>query len=507
MNNLTEPLISNYIKITHKKIDNLINIIQPIANLSISQLNHLVLSIRTKIRKFEWDHNGNIFNHLASQWLIQNLPVYSKISSFEAFSKSLAFYKPFNITPETYERYLINFYKIALSVWIQLKEPSLDDVQLAVLEIVAKAINLNMKLERETFAQALYDILLVLINKKTEIITEDNFIKLMRNYMGILWKENPNYYKACSEYYEFAKHFILIDFPNKKHGYFKNFHAILQGKVAYFNDHILTILEKLTHKLYVRVVNRKKIISAEDFLQIETDQNNKQLNNIDFQSYLSQLIIVNSNFTRTKVLITQFFKISETLSIKYWNELKKYEIFQRFDAVLENLRVFDVANYGLDKIKACHFEIIIPNLDRVYVYSIAIKNSIFLKLENLKNLDMKIFLKTLKNKIEFLRESILIFHEKMIVMKFYKFSLERIYQKLKIDIIVVYKEVFQGRENRNEAENPSRSMILYENTLKFFQRKKENGNLKKNNYNGKNEEMLDMKRLEEILEESKDIIK
>jgi hypothetical protein len=55
-----------------------------------------------------------------------------------------------------------------------------------------------------------------LINKRSEIITEEKFIRLMKNYLGILWKEDSKYYKACKEYYEFAKHFVLIDYPNKR---------------------------------------------------------------------------------------------------------------------------------------------------------------------------------------------------------------------------------------------------------------------------------------------------
>ena len=502
MNNLTEPIISKYTEIVDDKLDSFLDRVQPLTGSSITQINHLILMLRTKVRKFKWDHTGNIFNHLASQWLIQNLPVHEKISSFETFVKSLAFYKPFNMTIQTHELYLSNFYKAALSVWIQLKEPSLDDVQLAVLEIVAKAINLNMKLERETFAQALYDILLVLINKKNEIITEDNFVKLMRNYLGILWKEQPSYYKACSEFYEFAKHFILIDFPNKKHSHLKNFHAILQGKIAYFNDHILTVLEKGINHLYVRVVNKQKELEDdEEIYELEPDFNEmngeKKKKNIDFQKYLSELIIANSNFTRTKVLLSRFYKVSEVLTIKYWNEMKKYEIIEKFDETLKKMRVYDILNYSFEKIKFFQFEILLPKLEKAQIYTIFLKDSILIKFENCRNLDIKTLVNSLKNQIEFLRESMLIFYEGLIEMKFNRFSLETIYHKIKTDIITIYKEINYCEQNN---ENLSKSMILYKNTIKFFQKKKEGNCVSKKIANQE-------KTLEEIQEESKELCK
>jgi len=486
-----------YTEIIDDKLDLLINQFQPLADLSIKEINSIVLNIRTKIRRFKWDHTGNIFNHLASQWLIQNLPVQMKISSFEQFVKSLAFYKPFNITPEIYELYLRNFYKAALSVWIQLKDPNLDEVQLAVLEIVAKAINMNMKLERETFAQALYDILLVLINRKNEIITEDNFVKLMRNYLGILWKEQPAYYKACGEYYEFAKHFILIDFPNKKHSYFKNFHAILQGKIAYFSDYILTFMEKFTQKVYKKIVKKKYFIDDDDLLEID-ESPNEQKNCLDFQKYLSQLIIANSCFIRTKVLCTKLFLISELLAKEQWNFMKKYEIIRKFDFLLEKSRFYALCGKTINEIKILHCECILPSLEKANVYIIILKNTILMKFENFKNLDLKSLISTLKNKIEFLRESMLIFYEGLIEMKFNRFSLETIYNKIKTDIVTVYNEIHNVSEENHEGN--SRSMILYQNAIKFFRRKGEN-NVKIK------EKEKELRELEEIQEESKEIYK
>lgn len=459
------------------------------------------MSIRTRVRRFKWDHNGNVYNHLVSQWLIQNLPVHENISSFEKFSSSLAFYKPYNMTNEIYEIYLNNFYKAALNVWIQLKQPSLDDVQLAVLEIVAKTINMNMKLERETFAQALYDILLVLINKKNEIITEENFIKLMRNYLGILWKDQPNYYKSCSEYYEFAKHFILIDFPNKKHSYFKNFHAILQGKIAYFNDHLLTILEKYLHKIYEKVVhNRKEICEDEEFFELEENINEKQNNHIDFQNYLSQLIRANSNFTRTKVLISKIFSISEHMSKNYWKALKQYQIINLCDNALEKLQFYNFCKYSLQKAEVFYSEVLLTNVEKGKITIIKLRDSILLKFENCKQMDIKILVNSLKNQIEFLRESMLIFYEGLIEMKFNKFSLESIYQKIKKDIIMVYTEIHKCSQEENDSLKENLSMNLYQNALKIFQNK-ENVSVQKKS------PVIKELELEEIQEESKDLTK
>ena len=483
--------------------------------LLLERLNHLILVIRTKIRKFKWDHTGNIFNHLASQWLIQNLPVTEKISSFETFTNSLPFYKPFNMTNELYELYLTNFYKSALSIWIQLKKPSLDDVQLAVLEIVAKAINANMRLERETFAQALYDILLVLINRKNEIITEDNFVKLMKNYLGILWKEQPNYYKACSEYYEFAKHFILIDFPNKKHSYFKNFHAILQGKIAYLNDHILTILEKQIHIAYNRVIYKKKDVDEDDIMELEPENNDNEKKNkpIDFQKYLSELILANSNFTRTKVLLTKFFKISETLSMDYFTSLKKYEIVNTLNRIIDQTGIYNILNYSLENIKYIGFGVMSPVISKTQVYVFSVRNSILIKFENLKNIDLKNLIRKLKNQIEFLRESMLIFYEGLIEVRLDKFSLENIIHKLRNDIVKLYDEINQCTLDEMNDKKESKSSILYKSAITFFQRKKNgivNGKkflLKSSKVSVKNEDEKNLKPIEEIQEESREITK
>ena len=126
-----------------------------------------------------------------------------------------------------------------------------------MLEIVAKTINYNLKLEKDTFGQALFDILLVLINRNNEIITEENFIRLMKNYLGILWKEELNYYHACSEYYEFVKHFILLDFPNRQHNLLKRFNVALQSKICYFNDNVITLIEEVWKDLYERFLKSR----------------------------------------------------------------------------------------------------------------------------------------------------------------------------------------------------------------------------------------------------------
>ena len=494
---MTEPLISKYTQIVDDKLDMILTRLNPIAELSVTQINALVLKLRTKARRFKWDHTGNIFNHLASQWLIQNLPVRQQISSFEHFTGSLAFYRPFNMTPEAFEAYLIHFYKAALSVWIQLKDPSLDEVQLAMLEIVAKAINSNLKLERETFAQALYDILLVLINKKNEIITEDNFVKLMRNYMGILWKDQPSYYRACSEYYEFAKHFILIDFPNKKHSYFKNFHAILQGKLAYFCDHLLSWLEKLAARAHKKIVLGRHCIEDDDELLLELDEGlDRKANYGDFQKYLAQLIQLNSAWTRTKVLGRKTFQIGEVLARENWVKMKQYAVVGKIDSALEKLGVYGILSRIWKGVKVIQIEIITPNLERGNVYVVAGKERLWLIFENLKGLDLKKLGNTLKNQIEFLRESMLIFYEGLIEVKLNSFSLETLYTKIRNDIVTVYREIHRQNMEPNEENGTkmSRSMELYQNAVRFFRRESEKAR-------GKEEKA---KELEEIQEESKE---
>jgi hypothetical protein len=41
-------------------------------------------SLIRKLKRLKWDHTGNIYNHLASQWLIKNLPFDGKACNFDA---------------------------------------------------------------------------------------------------------------------------------------------------------------------------------------------------------------------------------------------------------------------------------------------------------------------------------------------------------------------------------------------------------------------------------------
>ena len=166
LNTISETLIKRFAEKIDDRLDILISKVVPYSKDTLIHLSDFYKQFIHKFRKLKWDHTGNIFNHLASQWLIQNLPFDTKICTYEKFKNSLAYYKPFNLCDghKNHDEYLNNFYKAAEIVWIQLINPNLDEIQLAILEIVAKSITYNMKLEKETFGQALYDILLVLIN-------------------------------------------------------------------------------------------------------------------------------------------------------------------------------------------------------------------------------------------------------------------------------------------------------------------------------------------------------
>jgi hypothetical protein len=201
----------------------------------------------------------------------------------------------------------VNFYKAANLVWSELTNPTLDEIQLAMLEIVAKSINYNLKLEKDTFGKALYDILLVLINRNHEIITEDNFIRLIKNYLGISWKEELDYYHACSEYYEFVKHFILIDFPNRQHNLLKRFNVALQSKICYFNDNMITLIEEVWKDFFERFLKGqfqfKKQRKTSTPLLIERFEENPILLDENAKKeilnhQLTHILISNSNYNR-----------------------------------------------------------------------------------------------------------------------------------------------------------------------------------------------------------------
>lgn len=46
-------------------------------------------SLLQKFKRLKWDHTGNIYNNLASQWLIKNLPFDGKVCSFETMEAGL----------------------------------------------------------------------------------------------------------------------------------------------------------------------------------------------------------------------------------------------------------------------------------------------------------------------------------------------------------------------------------------------------------------------------------
>ena len=216
----------------------------------------------------------------------------------------------------------------------------------------------------------------------------------------------------------------------------------------------------------------------------------------DFQKYLAQLIQLNSAWTRTKVLGRKTFQIGEVLARENWVKMKQYAVVGKIDSALERLGVYGLLARIWKGVKVIQIEIITPNMERGNVYVVAGKERLWLIFENLKGLDLKKLGNTLKNQIEFLRESMLIFYEGLIEVKLNSFSLETLYTKIRNDIVTVYREIHRQNMEPNEENGTkmSRSMELYQNAVRFFRRKSEKAR-------GKEEKA---KELEEIQEESKE---
>lgn len=352
---------------------------------------------------------------------------------------------------------LSNFYKAASSVWSDLTNPTLDEVQLAMLEIVAKTINYNLKLERDTFGQALFDILLVLINRNNEIITEENFIRLMKNYLGILWKEELNYYHACSEYYEFVKHFILIDFPNRQHNLLKRFNVALQSKICYFNDNMITLIEEVWKDLYERFLKSqfqlkkkegKMSIPRTEEENIIFDENAKKE---ILHHQLTHILISNSNYNRCLVIGVKMREVLEEIGEYFFiglnQNLMEVKIIRGVNLQFKNtVKMIGINQKELMEVK------MIKNINvqlRNIVKIIKIQNELFWVRISWLNEKMVVLMENGKGQLK---------------KRFYVINLSYLNEEI--------EKIFVGiRKEKNEMSN--KSLELYEKILMSYQGEKE----------------------------------
>jgi len=203
------------------------------------------VKLTTNVSK--WVSHENIYNHLASLWLHYNFPYNGRVVPYQEFAKELETAKKGSKIQEK-ELAFQNFYQFITESWKALKEPTLDDLKNCVLQAAAKSINKNYHFENETVADALYNMLRMLIEKRRELVSGDSFLNLIRVALGEdFWQYHNQAIKAAThEFYVFAKRFVLIDFPlatNNK-DVLKLIMNYIQDNSFYYGDSTLTFIEK-----------------------------------------------------------------------------------------------------------------------------------------------------------------------------------------------------------------------------------------------------------------------
>jgi len=204
-----------------------------------------VVKLTTNVSK--WVSHENIYNHLASLWLHYNFPYNGRVTPYQEFSRELESAKRDSKSQER-ELAFQNFYQFIAESWKALRDPTLDDLKNCVLEAIAKSINKSYHFQDETVANALYNMLRMLIEKRRELVSSESFLNLIRVALGEeFWQYHNQAIKAAThEYYVFAKRFVLIDFPlatNNK-DVLKLILNFVQDNSFYYGDSTLTFIEK-----------------------------------------------------------------------------------------------------------------------------------------------------------------------------------------------------------------------------------------------------------------------
>ena len=185
----------------------------------------------------------NLYNELSIIWLTANLPYKQKeIISVEDFKK-IALKKCVDFSNQMLDEKITTFYNNANLIWKKLDDDDFEKIKLVILEIVAESI--SDKLVEVNLAQFLFDGIFFLIYERKELITVQGFLNMMRIKVGISWYDDENYETICLEYYNFARQFILIDFPiaNLKFNLLKSLKIFIGNAVRHVEQQVLQLID------------------------------------------------------------------------------------------------------------------------------------------------------------------------------------------------------------------------------------------------------------------------
>lgn len=184
----------------------------------------------TRERVKAWAYSITIYNHFTSLWLIKNLPYGEEnivsfddfLSSFQTLSKD---------STQEAEDLARTFYKQARDLWENMKEPQLNDIKQCCLNITARSIAIDYKIEVEGFPAALVELFNTLDNKRTEVISNEAFYIQIRKRIATKLPNEVNFRRATDTFYTFAKRFAFLEFP-----------------LTYANQDILKVLVKFAQE-------------------------------------------------------------------------------------------------------------------------------------------------------------------------------------------------------------------------------------------------------------------
>jgi hypothetical protein len=213
---LYEPILERCTKALDNRVDSTLRTLVPIKNRLVEHSRDIIYKTKARLLLWSFCDKTNLYNTFVSQWLVVHMPFTSTaLVSFEDFSKRFDHLRRGNRHPQLNDS-LKNFYGAAQNVWRTMRQPNIEEIKQAVLEIVARTINKNLGKSDESFGNSIYHIFCTLVNNKNELVSEQTYISMVRSkYQQQTGLEafDQTLSRSALEYYDFAKRFILLDFP------------------------------------------------------------------------------------------------------------------------------------------------------------------------------------------------------------------------------------------------------------------------------------------------------
>jgi hypothetical protein len=304
---------------------------------------------KVKTRIVNWVASENVYNHLASLFLYQNMPFTGSVTSFDEFTRSFESLKIQNKEKEIMK----TFYDIVKSLWTALNNPSNEDIRNALLDTVAKTISKVNNFENDSFATGLYSMFKTLIEKSKEFVTEESFVSYTKLYLGEAnWKKAEHGHAvATREFYTFAKRFVLLDAPtclrqsmnnwivsnikDKSIGYVDCSFNLVEGRINKIIEHFGIKHEAFPEAL--SVIQRPKIIALKAFFIVnyfyavgldKIKGSNLYITankKFDLENRFNSLVVLGTNYyTQTRVKVVD--PAIEFVKINHRNVKEKVEV-------------------------------------------------------------------------------------------------------------------------------------------------------------------------------------